>query len=637
MPSEMSERDYRDLIDTLIAEAGGEPTESQIATAYAIANRAAKKGISPGAVVRQKSQFEGYTNPGPAARRAQQDPAVRARMEAVWNDVASGAVDDPLNGGTMFHASSIKPYWADDENRHGTVQIGGHTYYKGGSKLPPGNVPRVATLTDTTQPPEPASPDDRVTARNTAAVRNQDALQSALEAYAAKKRAAIPPQPASVASRDIARKAGSQSELQAALDAYAARKAAEMQKPGLTTRQVQTVPIDPQTGMPVSGQQLAQVAADREAARLRSLMAPSVPISDRVRANPLSQTPRAPQVAPIPAPASQRPQPVKLADPGLNGNPNLQFGTPGMTPNIPAQVPPTSQPSWVKPGFAEMTPSPVAPAPAVRTQQAAPRPAQTSAPGAGLTQAQLQAIRATQAAPQRPTVSASDMVRGKSQDRLAPTPQPSTRLPMPPVQSDPRFVTRDVVLGNDRTATGQTPVSPAPVNVPLPRPRPVAPTQPQFVTQTVRVPNPAYKPPVTSAPGAGATEAQMRAIRDVSGLGLDPPKLAPAVPQFIEQTVQVANPLYRKPPQVTVSGANPVIQGIAPQQPQRIESTNGYIYEPNPGGGYTKVGTTRPQGMKASLQYDLANETAKQNAVAKSKSPQANTARARLASQWGFE
>lgn len=238
---------------------------------------------------------------------------------------------------------------------------------------------------------------------------------------------------------------------------------------------------------------------------------PIVSASDMVRGNPASQMPRLPQqVAPVPAPRSSRP-----ADPGLSGNPSMQIGTPGMTPNIPVQRPPTTAPSYIGSGFAQM---PVAPVPAVRS---APRPPQTYA-------------------------------------------------------------------GQD-------------TNVP------------RTITKTVMVANPAYKPPQLAAPGAGLTEAQMRAIRgDMSMVAPKPP----VVPQLIPQTITVPNPAYLSAPALPRPSAAPP----TPRQPQRVAATNGYIYQLNPNGGFTRVGTSRLPGTSASLQYDIANAPAFQRALQTSSS-----------------
>lgn len=52
----------RDLINTIIAEAGGEGDEGIIAATWAIAQRAAARGQTMDQVIR--SGFDGYTNPG---------------------------------------------------------------------------------------------------------------------------------------------------------------------------------------------------------------------------------------------------------------------------------------------------------------------------------------------------------------------------------------------------------------------------------------------------------------------------------------------------------------------------------------------------------------------------------------------
>ncbi len=123
----------KDVIDTIIAEAGSDK-DGLTAVAYSILNRAEKSGKTPAFEVRRKSQYEGYSNPGSGSRAAQKDPKVRALAEQVWADVQARKVPDPLRGGTMFHANSIKPYWADAENKHGTTQIGGQTFYLGNAK-----------------------------------------------------------------------------------------------------------------------------------------------------------------------------------------------------------------------------------------------------------------------------------------------------------------------------------------------------------------------------------------------------------------------------------------------------------------------------------------------------------------------
>lgn len=118
------------VIDTIIAEAGDDP-EGQAAVAAVILNRARKKGKTPDQIVKEKSQFEGYENPGYGSQQAKKDPKVRARAEDVFRGVATGKIADPTGGGIMFHADSMTPYWAKAENKNGTVNIGGNVFYKG--------------------------------------------------------------------------------------------------------------------------------------------------------------------------------------------------------------------------------------------------------------------------------------------------------------------------------------------------------------------------------------------------------------------------------------------------------------------------------------------------------------------------
>lgn len=141
-----------DVIDTIIAESVGDGVPGMTAVGWAIANRAAKGNTSPDAVVKKPKQFEGYTNPGKGVRAAQNDPRIRAQVKEIWSGIENRTIRDPLQGGTMFHASSMTPYWSDAENKHGTVRIGNQTYYKGGHALPPGDLPAVGTLTDTVPP-----------------------------------------------------------------------------------------------------------------------------------------------------------------------------------------------------------------------------------------------------------------------------------------------------------------------------------------------------------------------------------------------------------------------------------------------------------------------------------------------------
>ena len=115
------------VIDTLIAEAGGNP-EGLRAVAAVVENRASQWGLTPLQVVQQAGQFEGYSNPGHASKAAQKDASVRAKAERAWNDITSGRVADPTYGGVSFRASYASSGMSAP---HGTVTIGGNTFAKG--------------------------------------------------------------------------------------------------------------------------------------------------------------------------------------------------------------------------------------------------------------------------------------------------------------------------------------------------------------------------------------------------------------------------------------------------------------------------------------------------------------------------
>lgn len=119
------------VIDTIIAEALGEGDAGMTAVAYTILNRANNRNLTPLQVVKQKSQYSGYSNPGSAVQSAMNNPQVRARVEALWNNVQTGAVPDPTQGGEYFHTTSISPGWAKGVNRNGKTTLGNHVFYLG--------------------------------------------------------------------------------------------------------------------------------------------------------------------------------------------------------------------------------------------------------------------------------------------------------------------------------------------------------------------------------------------------------------------------------------------------------------------------------------------------------------------------
>lgn len=126
MPRAVDRNDLRDIINTLIAENAGQGPEAMRYVGETILNRAQQRGISPAEVVRQPNQFTGFFAPGPAAVRAQNDPAVWSAAEAAWS-LAQGP-DDPTGGANHYYAPGTinEPRWARGMTE--TANFGGHRY-----------------------------------------------------------------------------------------------------------------------------------------------------------------------------------------------------------------------------------------------------------------------------------------------------------------------------------------------------------------------------------------------------------------------------------------------------------------------------------------------------------------------------
>src|SRR5688572_29907019 len=95
-----SERDIQDIINTLIAEGVGEGEEGMRRIAETILTRGKQRGLTPAEVVRERAQYTGYSAPGPAAVRAQQDPSAISAAQAAWQ-LAQGP-DDPTGGANHY-------------------------------------------------------------------------------------------------------------------------------------------------------------------------------------------------------------------------------------------------------------------------------------------------------------------------------------------------------------------------------------------------------------------------------------------------------------------------------------------------------------------------------------------------------
>jgi len=190
------------VIDTLIAEAGGEGRDGLIAAAWALQQRAAARGLTLDQTVKQSGAFEGYSNPGSGSRKAQQNSRLRAQVEAILDGVSKGTIPNPVPGADHFLSGNANPSWAKNMDLVG--QVGGHRFYASG------NVPKSAM--------------------------GNSAL-SAIDAVA--------PTPQTA-------------DLSAIRSAYAPLpQTAE----GLNIRPVSTVSIDPRTGLPISSVATAPLRA----------------------------------------------------------------------------------------------------------------------------------------------------------------------------------------------------------------------------------------------------------------------------------------------------------------------------------------------------------------------------------------
>lgn len=139
--------DLNDVIKVLIAEGIGEGPEGMRRIGEVILNRAAITGKTPEQIVREGGQFTGYQHPGSATRRAMSDPASVAKATAAWNLALEPG--DPTNGANFYHTDAVNPSW--DNNMTNKGQYGSHVFYAD-RPIPPGEIPTVASLTDTVPP-----------------------------------------------------------------------------------------------------------------------------------------------------------------------------------------------------------------------------------------------------------------------------------------------------------------------------------------------------------------------------------------------------------------------------------------------------------------------------------------------------
>lgn len=173
------------VVDTLIAEAGGEGDEGLIAAAWAIQQRAAARGQTIDQVVR--SGFDGFTNPGSGAVKSQQNPAMRAKVEEIMRGVESGKIPNPVPGADHFLSGDVMPSWAKSMKLVATV--GGHRFYASGKVPEDAQGGSVATKLDVSQPRVAPRPADITPA--IVAARNRVTPQTPSAAIAAARTPAV--------------------------------------------------------------------------------------------------------------------------------------------------------------------------------------------------------------------------------------------------------------------------------------------------------------------------------------------------------------------------------------------------------------------------------------------------------------
>lgn len=121
----------------------------------------------------------------------------------------------------------------------------------------------------------------------------------------------------------------------------------------------------------------------------------------------------------------------------------------------------------------------------------------------------------------------------------------------------------------------------------------------KLVTQTVRVKNPAYKPPAeaTTPTGSGITAAERNAFADLTGTGLGvadkPAVVAPVVPEYIDKeiTVEQRVPVLAKPSSGGSGGGG--VATYVPPPPSTVKIATGKT---------ATVGQTYQQGSSGSGQ-----------------------------------
>ncbi len=485
------------VLKTIIAEAGGDPN-AMAAVASVIHNRAVREGKTPEQIVKAHGQFEGYSNPGPKSKAAQKDPAVVARAADVWRGVKSGTIADPTNGGTFYHASSISPYWAKAENKHGTVNIGGNVFYKGSRALdainaaapsPQSRPTALAYADNGSVSPKLPHISGNLGLLNQAAMNGVGPLPGKVDlqpmtpgqSYSAGNSPLARPDMSALMTSRLAPQvqppafranaSGGVSAGAAGNGNIALMPALPRPRPSapLTSRSVQTVPIDPTTGNPISALQASvnRIAADRaSAAPPRALTASA---NGRGATGAAAQGSGSAAMLPPPKVTFYAKDQIANEDAARLGD---IIGRMAGTPSTPR---PPSAPSFQTGMLGRSSPpsAPVVPPPPVRV---------ASIPGpSGYTDSNKDASQL------HPTTALAfgSPVQAITRQIVNPAYTAWQASQTAPLHSGQAYTAGGSVVsqGAQNAFGGMDPMTNIP-SVPMPRPRPPAP--PQYITQTVQ-------------------------------------------------------------------------------------------------------------------------------------------------------
>lgn len=148
----------RVIAQTILGEASGEGVEGMMAVANVIKNRALSGDYPPDPKdvalqannngIHQFSTWNStsYGGNNPAQRYPEDSPEFKKALQ-IASAVFDGSVPDNTFGAVNYHASNITPYWADESDKFGPLNIGNHTFYPTSQpdSLAPLSVPKPAS------------------------------------------------------------------------------------------------------------------------------------------------------------------------------------------------------------------------------------------------------------------------------------------------------------------------------------------------------------------------------------------------------------------------------------------------------------------------------------------------------------